>query len=45
LVLFLNRWNQAKINFKSALVAALMGLIGAIVGLMYVNQLIGKNYF
>jgi spore maturation protein SpmA len=39
---FFNCWNQAKINFKSAsLVAALMGLIGAIVGLlMYVNQLI-----
>ncbi|MFT5253726.1 MAG: spore maturation protein SpmA/spore maturation protein SpmB [Flavobacteriales bacterium] len=40
---------KQKINFKSAsLVAALMGLIGAIVGLlMYVNQLdlIGKNYF
>ena len=40
---------KQKINFKSAsLVAALMGLIGGIVGLlMYVNQLdlIGKNYF
>ncbi len=40
---------KQKINFKSAsLVAGLMGLIGAIVGLlMYVNSLdlIGKNYF
>ncbi len=40
---------KQKINFKSAsLVAALMGLIGAIIGLlMYVNHLdlIGKNYF
>lgn len=40
---------RQKINFKSAsLVAALMGLIAAIVGLlMYVNHLdlIGKNYF
>ncbi|WP_298137801.1 nucleoside recognition domain-containing protein [Flavobacterium sp.] len=40
---------KQKINFKSAsLVAGLMGLIGAIIGLlMYVNHLdlIGKNYF
>lgn len=40
---------KQKINFKSAsLVAGLMGMIGAIIGLlMYVNQLdlIGKNYF
>ena len=40
---------KQKINFKSAsLVVGLMGLIGAIVGLlMYVNSLdlIGKNYF
>lgn len=40
---------KQKINFKSAsLVAGLMGLIGAIIGLlMYVNSLdlIGKNYF
>ncbi len=40
---------KQKINFKSAsLVAALMGLIAAIIGLlMYVNHLdlIGKNYF
>ncbi|WP_418264515.1 nucleoside recognition domain-containing protein [Flavobacterium faecale] len=40
---------RQKINFKSAsLLAALMGLIGAIIGLlMYVNQLdlIGKSYF
>lgn len=40
---------KQKINFKSAsLVAGLMGMIGAIIGLlMYVNHLdlIGKNYF
>jgi spore maturation protein SpmA len=40
---------KQKINFKSvSLVAGLMGIIGAIIGLlMYVNQLdlIGKNYF
>ena len=40
---------KQKVNFKSAsLLAALMGVIGAIVGLLfYVNSLdlIGKNYF